>query len=312
MRIVVVGAGAVGTYFGGRLAQAGLDVTFVARGKTLEAIQRHGLRGESIAGDAELPEVNVANSPEAVGPADVVLVAVKAGQVRELAASLKPLVGPDTVVVPMQNGVEAPGFLVEALGSGPVVGGLCKVFAFKTDLCSVKHVGLSPAIELGEVDGSKSERVERIQAEFAKAEGMSTVVPDNIQAAMWLKLLYVEPLGAVGAISRQPIGVVRSVPATRQMLADTAQEVVDVALKLGIKLPNNAAESMMTRVEKLGPQTTASMHRDLVEGRPSELESQTGVIVRYGLEAGVKTPVHSAIYAALLPGELQARGEIPK
>ncbi len=311
MRIAVVGVGAVGGYFGGRLVQAGLDVVFIARGKTLGALKSGGLRIESIAGDFEIAEPNVVGDAAEAGLADVVLVAVKATQVADVAPTLKLLVGPETVVIPMQNGLDAPPLLAEALGKQPVIGGLCKIFASKTDLRTVKHIGLEPAIEFGERDGSKSERVERIRAAFDPAQGMTTTVADNIEGAMWQKLLYVEPLGGVGAVSRAPIGVVRSVPETREMLSAAMREVVALALKRGVAMDPQAAEAAIRRIDKLAPGTTASMHRDIVEGRPSELESQVGVVVRYGRESGVPTPVHSAIYAALLPSELRARGDLP-
>ena len=311
MRIAVVGVGAVGRYFGGRLHQAGLDVVFIARGKTLEALKSDGLRIESIAGDLEIAKPNVVGSPAEAGPADVVLVAVKATQVKDVAGTLKPLVGSDTVVIPMQNGLEAPTLLGDALGKEAVIGGLCKIFASQTDLRTVKHVGLDPTIEFGELDRSKSERVERVRAAFAPAQGMMSVVPEDIEVAMWQKLLYVEPLGGVGAVSRAPIGVVRAVPETREMLAAAMREVVTVALKRGVAMNPQAAELALDRIDKLAPGTTASMHRDIVEGRPSELEAQVGVVVRYAREAGVPTPVHSTLYAALLPSELRARGHLP-
>ena len=311
MRIAVVGVGAVGGYFGGRLAQAGLDVVFLARGKTLESLRAEGLRIQSIAGDFEIRNPNVAGNPAEIGRCDVVLVAVKAYQVQEIAPSLAPLVGADTVVIPMQNGLEAPALLSEALGPEVVLGGLCKIFASKTGPVTIGHIGLEPAIEFGEMSGEKTARVERVRAAFAPAAGMATVVPDDIQVALWQKLMHVEPLGAVGSVVREPAGVLRTVPETRRMLLSAMEEIVALASKRGVALDPSLPERAVRRIDQLPADATASMHRDILAGRPSEFEFQTGTVVRYARESEVPAPVHSAIYAALLPATLRARGCLP-
>jgi len=189
MRIAVIGVGAVGGYFGGRLAQAGHDVVFLARGETLDALRTQGLRIKSIAGDLEIRHPNAASDPHSIGPVDVVLVAVKAPQVSQAARILGPLVGNQTAVIPLQNGLEAPRLLAEALGPESVLGGLCKIFASRTGPATVEHIGLEPSIEFGELSRKKTARVERIRAAFQSAAGMTTVVPDDIEAALWQKLL---------------------------------------------------------------------------------------------------------------------------
>lgn len=311
MRIVVVGVGAVGGYFGGRLAQAGHDVVFVARGETLEALRSHGLRVKSIAGDFDIIDPNVTADPSQIGPVDVVLVAVKAPQVAAIASALLPLAGPGTTVIPMQNGLEAPGLLANVLGPERVLGGLCKIFASTSGPAVIEHMGLEPVIEIGELSKQKTERVERIRSAFESAEGMTVAVPDDIESALWQKLLYVEPLGAVGAVARQPAGVLRAVPETRRMLQSAMEEIVAVARKRGVALDPELPQRAIQRVDELPAGATASMHRDLLAGRPSEFEFQVGTVVRYARESGVAAPVHFAIYAALLPSELLARGEIP-
>ena len=310
MRIAVIGAGAVGGYFGGRLAQAGHDVSFVARGATLEALQTKGLRVSSVAGDFEIAQPHAVSDPAEIGPVDVVLVAVKAPQVRAVAPTLAPLVSAETVVVPMQNGLESPAMLAAALGADAVVGGLCKIFASQTGPGAIEHVGLEPTIELGELDASNSERIERIRAAFEPAQGMSTVVPDDIQVAMWQKLLYVEPLGAVGAAARANAGTLRAVPQTRRLIETAMEEIVAVGRKRGVAIDPTLPAQAVRRIDKLPGTATASMHRDIVEGRPSELDLQTGTVVRYAEEAGVDVPVHATLYAALLPSELTAREEL--
>ncbi len=310
MKIAVIGAGAVGGYFGGRLAQAGLDVRFVARGATLEALRSEGLRVRSVAGDFTIAEPRVAASPAEVGVVDTVLVAVKAPQVAEVAPALAPLVGPRTLVVPLQNGLEAPGTLAAALSADRVVGGLCKIFASRTAPGEIEHVGLEPTIELGELDGRRSERVERVCSTFAAAQGMQTVSPDDIRVAMWQKLLYVEPLGLVGAASRMPAGKIRAVPRTRRLMQTAMEEIVAVARARGVALDRALPAQAIGRLDKLPASATASMQRDILGGRPSELDLQAGTVVRFAAESGVEVPVHQALYAALLPAEMLARGAL--
>lgn len=311
MRIGVVGVGAVGGYFGGRLAQAGLDVTLLARGKTLEALRVHGLNVRSVAGDFEVNPLNVSDSPATIGPCDVVLVAVKAHHVGDIAPTLAPMVGLGTVIIPMQNGLEAPTLLAEALGTDAVVGGLCKIFASKTSAASIEHTGLDPVIEFGELNGEKTERVEAIRAAFAPAIGISTIVSDDIRTAMWQKLMHVEPLGAVGSVMREPAGVICKLPRSRKLLLETMREIVALAAARGVTIDPTLPERAVGRLDQLPADTTASMHRDIAAGLPSEFEYQTGTLVRYGEESGVPTPIHSTIYAALLPATLRANGKLP-
>ena len=311
MRVAIVGVGAVGGYFGGRLAQAGLDVIFIARGQTLETLSVYGLHVHSVAGNFEINPANVTDSPSEAGRCDAVLVAVKAHQVREIAPTLAPLVGAGTVVIPMQNGLEAPTLLADALGPDAILGGLCRIFASKTGPATIEHTGLKPAIEFGELSGEKTERVERVRAAFEPAIGMTTIVPDDIQAAMWQKLMHVEPLGAVGSVVRESAGVICAVPETRKLLQTTMDEIVTLAAARGITLDPTLPERAVSRLDQLPPDTTASMHRDIAAGLPSEFEFQTGTVVRYAQESGVATPVHATIYAALLPSVLRVQGKLP-
>lgn len=306
MRIAVVGAGGVGGYFGGRLAEAGEDVVFLARGATLEALRSGGLRVESTAGNFK-PKIRVAATAEEAGPADVVLVAVKAWQVVEAAQSMRALVGPETLVVPLQNGVEAPDQLASVLGERPVAGGLCRIFVMQAGPGHIVHAGVDPSIEFGELDGRVSARVERLRAAFARAKGVTVSVPPDIRAALWAKFLFIAPFSGVGAVTRAPAGVIRALSETRDLLVQAMREVRDVGRAKGAALPDEVLDRTLGFFEKLPPDATSSMQRDIVEGRPSELESQTGALVRLGRAAGVPTPVNGFLYAALLPSERRAR-----
>lgn len=310
MRIAVFGAGGVGGYFGGRLAQAGHEVTFIARGRHLAAIREQGLRVASIAGDFTVRPARATADPAEVGPVEVVLVATKAWQVSEAAQAIRSLVGPETVVITMQNGVESPAQLAAGLGPGPVLGGLCRIVSFITGPGQIKRAGGDAYLAFGELDNTQSERVKRVLAEFAKAQGIVVEVPPDIQVAMWTKFMSISAWSGMGAVTRSPVGVWRSLPGTRQMWQNALAEVLALAQARHIALSEAVIEQMTAYVDKLPPQATASMQRDIMEGRPSELESQSGAVVRLGREAGVETPTHAFIYHTLLPWELQARGEL--
>jgi 2-dehydropantoate 2-reductase len=298
----------VGGYFGGRLARAGASVAFVARGLHLEALRRDGLRVESIAGDFVVQPCEASDDPAAIGPVDVVLVCVKAWQVPEIAPKVLPLLGPDSVVVPLQNGVEASGQLAAVVGTHRVLGGLCRIMSYVTGPGRICHAAASPQIEFAELDGVKSQRVAALRAVFELASGLSVLVPRDITVASWEKFLFIAPVSGVGAVTRAPIGVFRSIPETRAMLEAAMQEVFALAHARGIALRDDAVARTMSYVDGLAADATASMQRDIIERRPSELEYQTGTIVRYGRAAGVPVPINECLYRSLLPAELKVRG----
>jgi 2-dehydropantoate 2-reductase len=310
MRIAVFGTGGVGGYFGGRLAQAGEEVIFIARGEHLQAMRDYGLKVDSVKGDFVIQPVQVTADPAEVGPVDVVLVGVKTWQTLEAAQAIRPLIGPDTFVLPLQNGVEAPAQLAEILGAEYVIGGLCGLISFIAGPGHIRHAGADPFIHFGELDNRTSERVERLRQAFAKSIGVTVEVPPNIQVALWRKFLLIVSWSGIGAITRSPIGVFRSIPQTQQMLHEVMQEVFNVAHAHNIALPDDVFEKTLAFMDSVPPSGTASMQRDIMEGRPSELESQNGAVVRLGQAVGVETPLNAFIYHSLLPLELKARGEI--
>jgi len=307
MRVAVVGVGAVGGYFGGRLARTLDDVAFVARGETLAALRRGGLRVDSIAGDFVVQPARAHASPDEVGAVDAVLVAVKAWQVTELAPTLRPLLHPMTVVVPLQNGVEAADQLAAALGSEHVAPGVCHIVASLVAPAHVRHAGLEPRIAFGERDDRPSERLERLLRAFVEA-GVNAQIPGNIGVSVWEKFLFIASLAGMGAATRVPAGTLRSVPETRRLLEQAMAEVADVARSRGVRLPADATTRTMAFIDALPEGATASMQRDIMGGRPSELEATAGAVSRLGAQAGVPTPVNDFLYRILLPQELQARG----
>lgn len=306
MRIAVYGAGGVGGYFGGRLAQAGNDVTFIARGAHLDAIRANGLRVSGVHGDFTVANASATDTPSDVGPVDAVLVAVKAWQVPDVAPLIHPLIGPGTCVVPLQNGVEAAPHLIEDLGPEHVVGGLCRVVALIEGPGHIRHGGGDDFVGIAELDNRPSDRVERVRAALAAA-GLKAETPPDIHAALWAKFLFICAWGGVGAVTRSPVGVTRSLPLTRTMLEAAMTETCNVARARGISLPDTAVATGMAAIDRQPEGGEASMQRDIQDGRPSELEAQNGAVVRLGRESGVPTPTHDFIYGSLLPQEQRAR-----
>ena len=308
MRIAIFGSGSVGGYFGGRLAQAGEDIIFIARGEHLNAMLNHGLRVDSINGDFEVQQIQATDNPSKVGKVDMVLVGVKAWQVQEAAKAMKPMIGTETFVLPLQNGIEAPTQLSEILGDQHVLGGLCGLFCYMAGPGHIVHGGTDPFVKFGELDNRRSKRVELLFEKFKRA-GVNTEIPHDIQVAMWMKFLLITVWSGIGAVTRSPVGIWRSLPETRRMAEQGLLEIIDVATSRNILLPEEALKTTMAMYDGLAPQSTASMQRDVMEGRPSELEAQVGAVVRLGQETGVATPQHTFIYHSLLPMELQARGQ---
>ena len=305
MRIAVVGAGGVGGVLGGLLARSGQDVAFVARGRTLAALRGRGLRVSLPTGTFEVRPA-AAEDPAAIGLADAVLVAVKSWQVREVAPSLRPLVGPGTVVVPLQNGVTAAEELAAALGDGPVVGGMCWVLAWQEEPGAVRSTGVPLRVVVGERAGGAAPRLAPLAAALREA-GVDAEVSADVRAALWEKFAFIDPVGSVGAVTRAPVGVVRSLPETRALLEAAVAEVERLARAHGVALPADAVARTLARVDALPPDGTASMQRDVLAGRRSELDEQTGAVVALAGAAGVPVPVHRFLLAALLPQERQAR-----
>jgi len=309
MRIAIFGAGSVGGYFGGRLSQAGEDVVFIARGDHLNAMLKHGLQVDSINGDFVVQPVQATDNASKIGKVDMVLVGVKAWQVSAAAEAMQPMIGPETFVLPLQNGLEAPAQLSEILGEQHVLGGLCGLFCYVAEPGHIVHAGVDPFVKFGELDNHRSRRVELLLDTFKRA-GVATEIPPDIQVAMWMKFLTITVWSGLGAVTRAPVGIWRSIPETRRMAEQALQEILAVAKAHKISLPKETLQTTMAIYDGLVPQSTASLQRDVMHGRPSELEAQIGAVMRFGQEAGVATPLFSFIYHSLLPMELRARGQL--
>jgi 2-dehydropantoate 2-reductase len=308
MKIGVFGTGGVGGYFGGRLAAAGNDVTFIARGEHLRAIQSGGLVIESAKGDFTISPAKATDDPAQVGKVDLVMLGVKAWQVTDAATAMLPLIGVDTIVLPLQNGVEAYDQLAAVVGAEHVLGGLCRIIAMIVEPGHIRHAGFEPSVAFAEWNNRPSERTASLLTTFLAA-GIDTTIPPNFQSALWQKFLFISGYGGIGAVTRMSAGVIRAIPETRALIEAAMDEVNVVAAARGILLSEDAVASAMAGVDSLPKDGSSSMQRDIMAGRPSELEAKNGAVVRLGRDSGIPTPINTFVYQCLLPGELVARGQ---
>jgi 2-dehydropantoate 2-reductase len=307
MRIVDFGTGGVGGFFGGRLARAGEDVTFIARGEHLRAIKSSGLKIDSTAGDFLIFPASATDDVSEVDETDLVFLGVKAWQVPEAARAIKPIVGPNTTVLPLQNGVEAVQQLVDELGRDNVIGGLCRIVSFVVGPGHIRHAGFTPSIIIGEIDNQRTERITKIEDVFKRA-GLEITVAQDIQVALWTKFLFIASFSGVGAMANAPAGVIRSDPKWRSQMLTAMEEIYALAHARGVNLPPDSIATVMRNVNALPEDATSSMQRDIAAGKPSELDAQNGAVVRMARETGIEVPTHTLIYETLKPREEVSRG----
>ncbi|WP_428671345.1 ketopantoate reductase family protein [Reyranella sp.] len=300
MRIAVVGAGGVGGGFGAALAKAGADVTFIARGAHLAAMKDKGLRIEGGRGETHLMPTRATDDPKTVGPVDYVLFCVKLWDVESAGEHIKPLVGPDTAVIPLQNGIDAPERLLPILGPQAVMGGVAQISASIVEPGVIRQVGTFMRMLFGELDGSRSPRGEALLAMCGKA-GFDAVLSDQIVTELWMKFILLATNASLLALVRQPIGKVRDDPDLKQQWASAYNEVIAVGKARGVKLPADALERALAFNDSAPPAMKPSMALDLERGNRIELPWLGGKVVELGRQLGVPTPSHSLMYAALKP-----------
>jgi 2-dehydropantoate 2-reductase len=300
MRIAVVGAGGVGGGFGAALAKAGADVTFIARGTHLAAMKSTGLRIEGGRGETHLVPTQATDDPKAVGPVDYVLFCVKLWDVESAGEHIKPLVGPNTAVIPLQNGIDAPERLVPILGPQAVMGGVAQISASIVAPGVVRQVGTFMRMIFGELDGSPSKRGEDLFAMCKKA-GFDAVLSDQIVTELWMKFILLATNASVMAVVRQPIGKLRDDPDMQPQFVAAYNEVIAVGKARGVKLPADTLDKMLAFNTGAPPAMKPSMALDLERGNRIELPWLGGKVVELGRQLGVPTPTHSFMYAALKP-----------
>jgi 2-dehydropantoate 2-reductase len=300
MRIAVVGAGGVGGGFGAALARAGADVTFIARGAHLTAMKSKGLRVEGGRGETHLVPTQATDDPRTVGPVDYVLFCVKLWDVESAGEHIRPLVGPDTAVIPLQNGIDAPERLLPILGKGAVMGGVAQISASIVEPGVVRQVGTFMRMLFGELDGSTSKRGEALLAMCRKA-GFDATLSDQIVSELWMKFILLATNASLIALVRQPMGKVRDDPDMKPHFVAAYNEVIAVGKARGVKLPADALDRMLAFNAGAPPSMKPSMALDLERGNRIELPWLGGKVVELGRQLGVPTPTHSFMYAALKP-----------
>ena len=306
MKILIFGIGGVGGYFGGKLAQAGFNVTMIARGKHLEEINKNGLEVESINGDFKVKPYLATDNLAEVPTPDLVILGVKSWQIQEVANRLKPIISAETIILPLQNGANNVEKILEILPKRNVLAGLCHIVSFVERPGKIKHVSFEPRITFGEIDNSSSERIQRLKSVFEKA-GITNFNPENIQLEIWKKFLFITTISGLGGLTRVSIDKIRESEYLYDLLLKTAQEIKLVANAKGIPLAEEHLEKAFEIVQNQPPGTTASTQRDIMAGRPSELENFNGFIVKEAEKLGIATPVNKMIYECLLPMEKEAR-----
>ncbi|WP_207004977.1 ketopantoate reductase family protein [Trinickia mobilis] len=304
MKIAVLGAGGVGGYFGARLAAAGYDVTFVARGKHLEAMRKNGLRVSSPLGDVLLKDPKAVDDVNAVGRVDLVLVAVKLWDTDTAARALKPLVDQGAAVLSFQNGVHKDEILADYLPTQSIIGGVCYIAAVISEPGIIAHTGTMQKLVFGEYDGSRSARVEMFYEACQKA-GITAEISDNIKRLIWEKFVFLVGLSGTTASIRKPIGPIRENPRTRAFLLQVMDEVVAVGRAKGVDLPANFAHDRLAFCDTVPATMTSSMHHDLERGNRMELPWLSGGVSEFGAQLNIPTPKNSAIADIL---ELYAAG----
>ncbi|HSV20092.1 MAG TPA: 2-dehydropantoate 2-reductase [Casimicrobiaceae bacterium] len=300
MKIAVIGAGGVGGYFGGKLAQAGHDVTFVARGRHLDALRSAGLRIESGLGNVTVERAHATNAIADVGPVDVTMFCVKLWDVESTAPQLKPLVANGGVVIPFQNGVESHDILRDALGDDRVLGGVAYIAATIREPGVIAHTGTMARLTVGAFEPKLQPRAEGFAA-ACKAAGFDCEVAADIGAALWKKYVFLAAMAGCTSLTRSPVGVIRSDPDIRATMEAAMREIVDLARARGVELGGDFVAKQLHFLDSLPEAMRSSMLNDLMAGNRLEAPWLSGGVARMAREAGVAAPVNATIYAALKP-----------
>jgi 2-dehydropantoate 2-reductase len=299
VRIAIFGSGAVGGYFGGRLAAAGDDVTFLARGAHLAALQQDGLHIVSPAGDLHLPKVHATDRPQAVGPVDVVLFTVKLYDVDAAAATLGPLIGPDTVVLTLQNGVDAVDMVAAHVGKGHVAGGAAYIVAVIDKPGHIRHTAAHQLV-FGEPDGARSARLVAFEEACTRA-GFHAKATTEMESDLWIKFVRLAAWSGMTTVTRCPMGVIRDDKDLLAMMMTAIDEGIAVGRARGVTFPETLVEDTVKQIQRFPAESKSSMFEDLERGRPLELPWLSGAVARMGREVGVPTPTHQFITTVLTP-----------
>ena len=301
MKIAIMGSGGMGGYIGGRLAQAGRDVVFIARGEHLKAINKRGLRIESTSGDFEIKPAHATDRPDEIGEVDLILFCVKAYDAIEAATLIKPMIGPNTAILPVLNGVDHINWLKDICGPEHVLGGVAVILANIREPGVIKHSAFN-SLDFGELAGDISNRCEAIQQILAVDEIEVEALPDILKH-MWWKFCGMCGVGGVFAVMRGDKERIFGFEETRSLIRRAIMEVVSVAQAKGFPLSNSVPDDILSGISSAPPQYKPSILVDLERGNRLEIEALNGTLSRYGKEVGVPTPINDFIYACLKPYE---------
>jgi 2-dehydropantoate 2-reductase len=307
MKAAIIGSGGVGGYFGGRLAKAGHEVAFLARGPHLEALRKNGLVVKSSAGDFSVSPVKATDRISEMGEPDWIILGVKAWQVKELAPELKKIVATHTSLLPLQNGIVTVDELSGSIDRQHIIGGLCRIFSRIESPGVIVHQGVKPTILCGELDNRPTERVIRL-CEVMEQAGIHCRIAEDIQAELWKKFINICASGLL-AVTRSTYGEIRELKETRDLMIELFEEIYKLSQKIGISIDHDFVVKTVAFVDSFPHDATSSLTRDVWEGKPSEIEYQNGTVVRLGEKYGVKTPVNRYIYNCILPMERRARSK---
>jgi len=305
MKIAIIGAGGVGGYFGGKLAKAGYDVTFLARDEHLNAIQQNGLTIKSILGDFKVDSVKATDRMETIELVDFIIIAVKAWQIKDIAKDLKDIVHRDTIILPLQNGVSATDELKKQIMSDNIIGGLCRIISKIESPGVINHFGIEPTILFGELDNSKTERILKIKAIFNNA-GINAKISDDIVVDLWKKFIPI-CLSGLLAVTKTTYGELRELNETRQLMIELLNEIFMLSQKIGITIELDYLDKAIAFIDSFPYDSTSSLTRDVLEGKPSEIEYQNGTVVKLAEKYGIETPINRFVYSCILPMEVKAR-----
>ena len=305
MKVAVFGAGGIGGYFGARLAAGGGDVHLIARGAHLAALRSEGLRIVSANGDLHL-ELPASDRPEDIGSADVVLFCVKSTDTVDAARRLEPLLKESTAVITLQNGVDNEETIASVVSSDHVVSGVAYILATITEPGVVTHHGTLARMVVGELDGSKSARLEAFVA-LCHASRVDADLSKNIRKELWKKLAMICATAGMTAAVRLPLGAIHASEASRTMYRDLVSEVVSVANATGVKMPDDTIDTIMEVFQTLPAEWYSSLHYDMVHGKPMELEALHGTVRHRARELGIPAPMSEAVYGVLAPWAERSR-----
>jgi 2-dehydropantoate 2-reductase len=298
MRIAVIGAGGIGAIYGAALAKAGAEVIFIARGTHLAAMRERGLKIEGDRGETHVAPAQATDDPASIGPVDIALFCVKLWDVESAGAAIRPIVGPETAVIPLQNGVDAHDRLIPVLGRKAVMGGTAFVTGSIVAPGVVRQTGAYQRMTFGELDGSISTRGERL-AELCAAAGFEGVLSPDVLVPIWDKFTMLVPLANINALTRLPMGKYRADPDLWALLEASLRETVAVGRAEGVRLSTDAVDKAIALIRSMPDHHMTSMGNDLLRGNRLELPWFAGKVVELGRKHGVPTPVNSFVYAAL-------------